>query len=771
MAIRMKKLIALLAAAVLFTAAVPDTVAYAAETTEIEQNEETGTEEAGDTDGGTVMEDGEVVMEGAVGKVDESQWITMEDYELVAESDSYKMYLYEPRLSIILENKQTGELLESTLNDAKDDGNSNKSWNAYMKSGVVVQAIIGTTNTYQVDLITCENTMEVTKKDNGFSAKIYFKEYQFGFTVNVTLEGDELVVNIPDDSIVENKQGTYISAISLFPFMGYSFLDDEEGYMLIPDGNGALIYLDNKEGRYTTGFSQMIYGKDTGFSDSGVQTLLWEEVDMVKDANQVIAPVFGMAHTNRQIGYLAIVEKGEKRASIEVHPNGVMVNYNRCFAKFLFRDIYIQPLNNSNSGTVTSVEADRTHMDAQVRYLLLSGEDADYSGMAVGYRDYLLDNGLVTVKDNSYNTRVDFLGTDREEFLMGTKAVTVTTVDNIEEMFGELKEAGVESLLSVYKGWQKGGLYNLPISKYKADSHIGGTGALTDLIKDSAEYNYDLYLYNDALRVNPDTSNSTFNVVKKVNKRTFKEEFWSNVYDTFLYQTPERTGTTLEKFVNSYTKKGVSNLALEGITDTLFSSSYKGTYKTRYDCAESYENAMAAIDEKTNLILQQPFAYLWNYTDAFLDMPLGSSDYMYVDEEVPFLSMTLKGIIPMYSDYVNFEANKNEFFLQMVESGVYPSFYITYENSSALIYTNSCDLYSTEYSTYKDTIIDYDKKLREVAQAVDGAFIISHEKLGGGVTEVTYDNGVVIYVNYSEQEQTVDGVTVPAMSYKVGEAG
>lgn len=124
----------------------------------------------------------------------------------------------------------------------------------------------------------------------------------------------------------------------------------------------------------------------------------------------------------------------------------------------------------------------------------------------------------------------------------------------------------------------------------------------------------------------------------------------------------------------------------------------------------------------------------------------------------------------MYSDYVNFEANKTEFFLQMVESGVYPSFYLTYENSSALIYTNSSDLYSTEYGTYKDTIISYDEALREVAEAVDGAFITDHEKLDNGVTRVTYDNGVKVYVNYSEKNVTVDGYEIEALSYKVGEA-
>lgn len=700
---------------------------------------------------------------------DEKAEVSLEGYELVAESDTYKMYLMASRLSIILENKETGEMLESTLSEANDDGLNNETWNGYMKSGIVIQAIIGTTNTYQVDLLTCENTVDVTKNDNGFSAKITFPEYGFELTVDVTLDGDDLVAGIKDSSIVESKEGTYISGISLFPFMGYTHNDDEEGYMLIPDGNGALVYLDDKEGRYSTGFSQMIYGTDSGFAQSGITTYLWDEIEMVRDANQVIAPVFGMAHSGQQLGYIAVVEQGEKRASIEVQPNGVMVNYNRCFAKFLLRDIYNQPLNQSNSGTVQSVEADRTHSDLQVRYMLLEGEDANYSGMANAYRDYLLDNSLVSVKDTSYNTRVDFLGTDREEFLMGTTAVTVTTVDNIEEIYDELQANGVSSLLSVYQGWQKGGVYNLPITKYKADGNIGGTSALTDLISESALEGYDLYLANDALRINPSTNTATYSSAKMVNKRTFSEELpYENVYKEFMYQITSKTDENLDKFVSSYTKKGVNNLALEGITNTLFSSYRQGTYYTRYDCADSYLDTIASVDESTNLILDQPFAYLWGNTDAFLNMPLGSSDYMYVDEEVPFLSMVLKGIIPMYSDYVNFEANKNEFFLQMIEAGVYPSFYVTYENSSALIYTNSSNLYSTEYATYADTIVEYDQAFRELAEKTADANIVAHEKLEEGATRVTYSNGVKVYVNYTDSDVTVDGITIPSMSYEVG---
>ena len=496
------------------------------------------------------------------------------DYSKVAESGNYELYLYEPTMSIILKNKTTGKLLRSTLAEEDDNGANNKTWTAYMQSGVVLSAIKNANDTYQVDLVSCQNTIDYSYESNGFSAKIFWKEYDFGLTVRVSLEGDALVAEVPEESFVENGKDTYIGTVSLFPFLGYSYLDNQEGYMFIPDGNGALIYLDDKDGRYASGYSQMIYGADAGFTESTTETLLWGRYRTVNSSEKVLAPVFGMAHTDDQLGYLAIVEEGEKRASIEAQPNGVMVDYNRCYARFLVRRTYIQPLNNSNSGTMTSVEADRTHSNLRVRYILLSGEDAGYSGMAVAYRSYLLDNGLIQRQDNSYKTRVDFLGTEREEFLISTRAVVMTNVDQIREIYGELQAAGVDKVLTVYKGWQKGGIYQLPVSKYKADGKIGGTGELTDLIKDSAEAGYDIYLYNDALWANPEESNTAFNIVKKVNKRRLEINTRGYVYNTFNYLLPTRSDYNLDKFVEGYTSKGVSNLAVAGISNNLISYSY-----------------------------------------------------------------------------------------------------------------------------------------------------------------------------------------------------
>ena len=277
-----------------------------------------------------------------------------------------------------------------------------------------------------------------------------------------------------------------------------------------------------------------------------------------------------------------------------------------------------------------------------------------------------------------------------------------------------------------------------------------------------------MYLYHDVLRINPDEFNTTFNVVKRIDKRLYQEPTYMDVYENMLYLIPKRTEYYLNRLKKDYRKAGIYDLALAGITNSLFTYSYGGKEYSRTDTYNAYNSILANIGDEFSLLLEQPYMYLWKYTDAFLDMPVGTSQYNFTDEDVPFLAIALKGIMPLYSEYMNFEANKQEFFLQLIEMGIYPSFLITWEDSSNLIYTNSADIYSSKYSTYRDDIIEYTKALKEVNDAVKGAFIIDHERLGG-VTVVTYDNGTKIYVNYSKTEQVVDGYTIEPLGYKVGE--
>ncbi len=689
-------------------------------------------------------------------------------HAFVAENSRYALYMNEEDLSVVVEDKETGAYMESSI--SYDDGKNNNTWLGAMKSALVLTMINQNDDTKQADLVNDDVTKKITYTDNGFQAEVYWNTYKFGMTLEVSLEENGLVARIPDESIREDGDAYQIGTIAIYPFMGNSYLDNKEGYLFIPDGNGALIYLDDKEGRFNSGYSSMIYGADVGFTENIVESLLWGRYDMINDAQKVLAPVYGIAHTDDQIAYLAVVEEGAMRASVEALPNGVSVDYNRVYAKFLERRLYTQPTsNNSSSGSFQMTETDRSHSDLQIRYLFLSGGEANYCGMANAYRDYLFERGMLTECDDSYNTRIDFLGSDRESWVIGTSSVVMTTVDDIREIYGDLADAGLTDIFTVYKGWQKGGLYNVPISKYKADGGIGGTSDLTKLIEDAAADGINIYLYNDALRINPDEQNATFNVVKMINKRRFEEITHKDVYETMMYLTPARSNKLVTKFADSYTGKGVDTLCVAGISNTLFSYNYSGEFYTRYECADSYENMISALDGKTSLVLEQPFAYLWKYTDAYLDLPLYTSNYIYEDVSVPFVSIVLKGVVPVYSEYVNFEANKKEFFLKMAETGTFPSFYITRESAAELIYTNSCDIYSSEYSVYRDTMIEYTQQLKALNEKVDGAYIVSHTMLDNGVTVVGYDNGVTVYVNYSGSAQTVDGITIEAMSYKVGE--
>ena len=696
-------------------------------------------------------------------------------YTFVTESDAYELYVYEPSLSIVLRNKETGAVIAGSLNENTanlKDLKSNK-WQSYGYSGVVLDVLTGTSKNYTQAAMTYKKgpgTAQYSYLPDGFDAEIGFPDFGIFLTLQVRLSGDELLLTIPDSSIREELEGTYIGMISLYPMFGATYLDEHSGYMLIPDGNGALICLTDKEKRFSAGYSQMIYGADSGFTQSAARDYLWDTYETVVPPHQVIAPVFGMAHTDEGTGFIAVVEQGEKRCSIEAHPNGVLIGYNRCFAKFILRDVYKQPLNQSGSTKMDMMEKDRTHHDLSVRYCLLSGDNASYVGMATRYRQYLLDRQIIVPRDTSYRTRIDFLAEDQEKFLVGTRPVVMTSVEDMERILEDLHTAGVSSAISEYRGWQNGGIWALPADSFSADNAIGGTAGLKSLIMKAAAQNYLVCPYVDALRMNASTNMFTHDAAKMVNKTTFKEETGKQVYDTFYYLLPGKSAEKLNQLKDSLVQNGIGNFALSGVTDHLFSWSSRDVFYSRDAGAEAYAGALQSLSGSLSLALEEPFQYLWPWMSAFLNMPLDGSEYLYADEEVPFLSIALKGLVPLYSDYVNFEANRTEMFLALAETGVYPSFCLTKQDASALIYTNSSDLYSTQYDAYRSTIIEYDRIFRELAEKTAGAVIVNHEKLPGNVRRVTYSNGVTVYVNYSWETRSVDGTELAPESFTAGGA-
>lgn len=688
-------------------------------------------------------------------------------HKLVAANDNYELYLKEESLSIIIKDVKTGEIMESVVSDATELQNVNDTWKGFLQSGVVVE-VQEDTNTMQKKAGVSNADISVTYVEGGFKAKIDYPTYEFGFELEVLLYDDgSITAYIPESSIYENSEKIKIGNIFVFPMLGNSCLDEKEGYMFIPDGNGALIYLDDKEGKFDSGYTQKVYGSDIGIGESYVLSLLWDKYETHNDSESVLAPIYGMVHTDSKLGYLAVIEAGAEEATIMATPNGAYTDYNWITSSFRKSATYIQPTSNSG-GSVTKV-TDRIQYDIKIRYMFVNGDEANYTGLANKYRDYLIEQGELTEKEDSFNVRVDFLGSDVENWLLSKKSISMTTTDNIREIYKDLQSEGVTDILSLYKGWQDGGIYNLPVTSLDVDGAVGGKSDLKKLLKETEDMGISMYLYTDGLRGNPDTDNTTFNTVKKMDKRLYTESTYMTVYDKMVFWTPDKSVANVESLTNSLKKNGIDNLALSGISNTLFTYTISDTMKTRLTTEYIYDTMYEGIDKDMNLILCEPISSYWKYTDSFVDMPVADSDYIYTDQSIPFLSIVLKGMVPMYSDYINFEANEQEYFLKLVETGIYPSYYITYEDSSKLIYTNSSDVYTSKYDTYRDRIISTYKELKAIDDKIQGSTIVNHEILDNGVVAVTYDNGVRILVNYSEKEQIAYGETVDAMSYKVGE--
>ncbi|MBO5097807.1 MAG: hypothetical protein J6B96_05790, partial [Agathobacter sp.] len=80
-------------------------------------------------------------------------------------------------------------------------------------------------------------------------------------------------------------------------------------------------------------------------------------------------------------------------------------------------------------------------------------------------------------------------------------------------------------------------------------------------------------------------------------------------------------------------------------------------------------------------------------------------------------------------------------------------------------YSGLNSMYSVQYELYTEEIEEFYKELSNALGEVVNVPIVGHEILENDVRKVTYENGVVIYINRGSKDVSVDGITVPAQWY------
>ena len=237
-------------------------------------------------------------------------------------------------------------MLYSTVQNP-DEMKDNATWKGFYQSGIVMEYLEGVKSIpLQADFINMKNEIDLQLTENGYIAKVTYPDIGISYKATLVMDERGFSVSIPKDSIEETNVENYtVASFYVYPFLGYSYLGEDDGYMIIPDGQGAIIELKDNEERYKSPFDRAVYGtnigiEDTVYSDWGVS------------AEQVLLPVFGMVHEEDQMAVLGFIENGDAAARIMAYPNGVRMKFDWVCAKYLYRMIYSQPTG-PNSSTIS----------------------------------------------------------------------------------------------------------------------------------------------------------------------------------------------------------------------------------------------------------------------------------------------------------------------------------------------------------------------------------------------------------------------------------
>lgn len=685
---------------------------------------------------------------------------TADGYILAASNDKFSLYYEEKGLTVRVKNNLTGEVTDSA---ATPDENSSAAWKNFVNSGIVLEYFKGSAvNLNKTNMYSGNPVTKISLIKDGFAAEINFKSIGISLTVFVTLNENGIKVQVPSESIKEINEQFRLAAIYVLPFLGYTHMAEVEGYMLIPDGCGAIIELRDNNGKFTQPYKSKVYGGNYSVeSNSYAVQKFDEEIATASETAGVFAPVFGMVHTSKNNAFLGIIESGKYNAEIYAYPNGVVTEYNWITARYVYREVY-QYLT-GQSGSITSSQQERETFDISTVYRFESGEDADYVGLAKSYREYLTDNKLLNKVQNGYSMRLDFFAGDMEKALLGKKFVAMTTVEQMDEILAELKENGVKKLSVALKGWQKGGIYGGITGK---TSFEGAVGSHSDYKKLCEKYSADaeFMLYADLLNAYKKSGSKDY--IYQYNGKVFSNETFLELHPIKFRNTADAVKEKTESITEKLNDDGKIGLAVDGISREVYSyeAGEKMKMFSRKYAAGIHSDVLKNASNTLTTAYFAPNDYLWASTEKYYDYRIYGSDYKFVTGEVPFFAIVLQGSIPLYSEYVNFKADTTEYKLKLIESGIYPSFLLTYESPSSLIYTDSASLFSCQYSEYREMISEYDKIFSELTMLTKGSTIADHS-FKDGVSVTSYENGTRVIVNYNDTAVEYNGNKVEGQSY------
>lgn len=591
----------------------------------------------------------------------------------------------------------------------------------------------------------------------------------FNVTMVYRLEGDELVVEIPFNEL-EFKKSAPLYTLTPLPYFGAGGLEDE-GYILVPEGGGAIINFNN--GKITqNAYYSNLYGWNMALKRTAV----------VHNTRSYFN-AFGIA--NGDAAVVCIMEEGAAYASVraDVSRKSNSFNYVNAMYSICASEQYSfeQAL---TSDAIKVYQTDLPDQTLRQRYRFV--DSSDYADMAKSYREYLQErySGYFTKNDDKQApVAIEILGAvDKVKQVLGvpvSRPLKLTTYKEAEEMIKELSAQGMNNMSVKFTGWSNGGVNQKLLKSVKTISDLGSKKSLNSMISTAKSIGADIYLDGVTQYAYDSNLLHGFFSYRDAARLISKERAELYQYSVVTYAAREgadtyfllHTDLAMQMADNliKYAAKLGAGVSFRDNGKDLSSDFYEKKVSDRQTVMNRQVDQMKAMaDAGQKIMINMGNDYALPYSDMVTNMNLRGSDYTILDAFVPFYQMAIHGYVNYTGESLNLAEDAEEELLRSAEYGAGLSFTLMKESVFALQKTLYTQYYGADYSAWHDRMLEIYKRYdSELGHTFDQE-MTNHELLTSDLSCTTYEDGTKVYVNRGYTDATTpDGVKVPARDYRV----
>lgn len=603
-------------------------------------------------------------------------------------------------------------------------------------------------------------TSEMYEEDksnfNGDDSEV--TEPGFNITVEYSLDGSDLNINIPNDKIEMYSDFPLID-LTLMKYFG-SPASEESGYFLLPDGSGSVMnFYNNKSNGHQ--YQVRVYG--TGYSLANGE----------KTSNYMNAylPVYGVHRSGTAI--FAEITGGDSIAEVIAYP-GDFSDVPYAGVNFNFRETYTSVLSSGRKESSTIVQKQRYSGDLSVRYSFLEEGNSDYNAMAELYRQHVFKD---SEKIKPVPLNIEFIGMIGKQGqrlgIQYTESIAMTDFEQVYNLSKRILEIGISNINVRLSGWFGGGLAHSSITGLTPEGKLGGSEGFNEL-KESLKES-DITFYPDA-DIQYTASASNFSAIRMINKAVgtvFTFDPASFVQKQFQMTRIVNNSSALRKEADAYLEYAESNqlgsLSLRNIGSDLNTDYNENSPMDAGEAKNEIINIVKELSGEADLMTNGANAYVLPYIKSAVNLPLGSNGYDCTDYSVPFLMMVLKGHVNYSGEPVNLSGDIQRAVLNSAQTGAGLYFILTAENTEKVIKSDYDGFYSTEFDVWEKTIADTVKQYCDDFAYVAGQRITGFRWIEREVSETVFENGAKVIVNFGENPTVVEEITVAAGDYLIVE--